>query len=87
MSGRAFSEIVYAVLHGREFRMVAGIIAFVAWIAGILYCDRVAEELDLNPWIARVSGVLLPIVGPGIYWFLRARFRAKEHLGRGQGLL
>ena len=89
MNGRggALGDIVYAVLHAREFRMVAGMFAFVIWIAGIIYCDRVAEELDRNPWVARVAGVLLPVVGPGIYWFLRARFRAREHLGRGQGLL
>jgi hypothetical protein len=74
-------QFIEVLLYSRETQIVGGVLAFVIWIAGIVYCDRVADEQGWNEWVARIAGILLPVVGPAFYWFRRARFRAKEKIG------
>ena len=58
---------------GTIFMIVAGIVALAIWIWGILFCEQVAQEKGYNVWVARLISILLPIIGPAIYWLLGMR--------------
>jgi hypothetical protein len=77
-----FLTLFYLLGQVREFRTLGQILALVVWIGGIAYCDRVAEEISSNEWVARLAGILLPVIGPVIYIVRRSRFRAKQGLKR-----
>jgi hypothetical protein len=71
-------NMIRVLFQTREFGVLELIVSFLIWIAGMVYCERVADEKGLNEWLARAVGVLLPIIGPGIYWFLRNRKKLRR---------
>ena len=50
-----------------------GIVALVIWIGGIVYAEQIAVEKGYNVWLARIVCILLPVIGPGIFWLLGMR--------------
>jgi hypothetical protein len=54
-----------------------GVVGFALMIVSNQYCDRVAEKHSWNAAVARLVGLLLPVVGPLIYWILDRRSRTK----------
>ena len=55
------------------FLIGGGIVALVIWIGGIVYAEQIATEKGYNLWVARIVCILLPVIGPGIYWLLGMR--------------
>jgi hypothetical protein len=47
--------------------------ALAIWIGGVLYCEQVAQEKGYQVWVARILSLVLPIIGPAIYWVLGMR--------------
>ncbi|MEO0108468.1 MAG: hypothetical protein ABIK62_04770 [candidate division WOR-3 bacterium] len=52
---------------------IALLVIVAVWIGGVIYCDNVAHVRAMNQWTARIVGLLLPIIGPIIYWFIGRR--------------
>jgi len=70
--------LLITVWYSKELRIVAVVVAFIIWIAGMVYCERVADERNYNEWVARAVSVLLPVVGPLIYLVLRNREKLRH---------
>jgi hypothetical protein len=51
----------------------AGILALAIWIGGIVYAEQIATEKGYNVWTARIVCILLPVIGPLIFWLLGMR--------------
>ena len=75
-------HLLRAIVYMPEFRLVWLVVLFVTWIFGIVYCERVGDELELNVWWPRLLSVFLPVFAPLWFWFWRRRFRSKRGLGR-----
>jgi hypothetical protein len=48
-------------------------VALAIWIGGVLYCEQVALEKGYQVWVARILSLVLPLIGPAIYWLLGMR--------------
>jgi len=52
------------------------VVGFAIMVAGQIYCDRVAERRSWNVVIARMVGLLIPVIGAVVYWALDRLIRA-----------
>ncbi|MEO0108262.1 MAG: hypothetical protein ABIK62_03710 [candidate division WOR-3 bacterium] len=71
-----------SLVHSREFNTFALIVAFVLWVVGIVYCDKVAFEKGYNVWLARLIGVFIPYLGPLYYWWRKNKRRRRRRRRR-----
>jgi hypothetical protein len=77
---RSVLDVVVSMFrYSPEMRMIEIGAFFLVWIAGMVYCERVADEQRWNEWLARGAGIFLPVIGPVIYWLLRREARKHRH--------